>query len=606
MAENKGTQTELPDPAEISATMASIAERSQRIVTEFLARQSNTGSTDPTALDPLNIGSAFMEMTSRMMSNPGKMVEAQMSLWQDYMDLWQSTARRMMGESSGDLIEPDRDDRRFRDEMWNENEVFDYIKQSYLLSARWIQDVVRDVDGLDDKTAAKVDFYTRQFVDALAPTNFVLTNPEVLRTTLESGGENLINGLNNLLSDLEDGKGKLRIRMTDQDAFDVGKNIAVTPGKVVFQNDLMQLIQYTPTTEKVAKTPLMIIPPWINKFYILDLREKNSFIKWAVDEGHTVFVVSWVNPDGSLRDKSFEDYMLEGPIAGLEAVEKATGIKKINVIGYCLGGTLLASALSYMKTKKIDRVASATFFTTMVDFSEAGELGVFIDETQLAHLEKKMGERGFLEGSEMATTFNMLRANDLIWSFVVNNYLLGKEPFPFDLLYWNSDSTRMPAAMHSFYLRRMYQENKLVEPGGIELCGVPIDLTSIDLPAYIISTREDHIAPWNSTYAATQLYKGPTRFVLAGSGHIAGIVNPPAANKYGYWTNNRKAKSPDTWFKGATQHEGSWWNDWNEWVGKFAGGQVNARTPGDGKLKVIEDAPGSYVKVRATDGDEKA
>ncbi len=606
MAENKGTQTELPDPAEISATMASIAERSQRIVTEFLARQSNTGSADPTALDPLNIGSAFMEMTSRMMSNPGKMVEAQMSLWQDYMDLWQSTARRMMGESSGDLIEPDRDDRRFRDEMWNENEVFDYIKQSYLLSARWIQDVVRDVDGLDDKTAAKVDFYTRQFVDALAPTNFVLTNPEVLRTTLESGGENLINGLNNLLSDLEDGKGKLRIRMTDQDAFDVGKNIAVTPGKVVFQNDLMQLIQYTPTTEKVAKTPLMIIPPWINKFYILDLREKNSFIKWAVDEGHTVFVVSWVNPDGSLRDKSFEDYMLEGPIAGLQAVEKATGIKKINVIGYCLGGTLLASALSYMKTKKIDRVASATFFTTMVDFSEAGELGVFIDETQLAHLEKKMGERGFLEGSEMATTFNMLRANDLIWSFVVNNYLLGKEPFPFDLLYWNSDSTRMPAAMHSFYLRRMYQENKLVEPGGIELCGVPIDLTSIDLPAYIISTREDHIAPWKSTYAATQLYKGPTRFVLAGSGHIAGIVNPPAANKYGYWTNNRKAKSPDTWFKGATQHEGSWWNDWNEWVGKFAGGQVNARTPGDGKLKVIEDAPGSYVKVRATDGDEKA
>ncbi|MRG73698.1 class I poly(R)-hydroxyalkanoic acid synthase [Alphaproteobacteria bacterium HT1-32] len=606
MAENKGTQTELPDPAEISATMASIAERSQRIVAEFLARQGNTGSADPAALDPLNIGSAFMEMTSRMMSNPGKMVEAQMSLWQDYMDLWQSTARRMMGESSGDLIEPDRDDRRFRDEMWNENEVFDYIKQSYLLSARWIQDVVRDVDGLDDKTAAKVDFYTRQFVDALAPTNFVLTNPEVLRTTLESGGENLINGLNNLLSDLEDGKGKLRIRMTDQDAFDVGKNIAVTPGKVVFQNDLMQLIQYTPTTEKVAKTPLMIIPPWINKFYILDLREKNSFIKWAVGEGHTVFVVSWVNPDGSLRDKSFEDYMLEGPIAGLEAVEKATGVKKINVIGYCLGGTLLASALSYMKTKKIDRVASATFFTTMVDFSEAGELGVFIDETQLAHLEKKMDERGFLEGSEMATTFNMLRANDLIWSFVVNNYLLGKEPFPFDLLYWNSDSTRMPAAMHSFYLRRMYQENKLVEPGGIELCGVPIDLTSIELPAYIISTREDHIAPWKSTYAATQLYKGPTRFVLAGSGHIAGIVNPPAANKYGYWTNNRKAKSPDTWFKGATQHEGSWWNDWNEWVGKFAGGQVDARIPGDGKLKVIEDAPGSYVKVRATDGDGKS
>ncbi|MEQ9200390.1 MAG: class I poly(R)-hydroxyalkanoic acid synthase, partial [Rhodospirillales bacterium] len=383
MADTKGTQTESPDPAELSATMASIAERSQRIVTGFLSRQGNLSSSDPSALDPLNVGSAFMEMTSRMMSNPGKMVEAQMSLWQDYMDLWQSTARRMMGDTSGDTITPERDDRRFRDDMWNENEVFDYIKQSYLLSARWIQDVVRDVDGLDDKTAAKVDFYTRQFVDALAPTNFVMTNPEVLRATIESGGENLINGLDNLLSDLEDGKGNLRIKMTDQDAFEIGKNIAVTPGKVVFQNDLMQLVQYTPTTDKVKKTPLMIIPPWINKFYILDLREKNSFIKWAVGEGHSVFVISWVNPDGSLRDKSFEDYMLEGPIAGLEAVEKATGIKKINVIGYCLGGTLLAATLSYMKTKKIDRVASATFFTTMVDFSEAGELGVFIDETQL-------------------------------------------------------------------------------------------------------------------------------------------------------------------------------------------------------------------------------
>jgi polyhydroxyalkanoate synthase len=602
MSEKKAGKVEMPDPAELSETMARIAERSQRIVTEFLARQGENGKTE--SLDPLNIGSAFMEMTARMMSNPSKMVEAQMSLWADYMELWQTTARRMMGDNAEEVIEPDRDDRRFRDEMWTENEIFDYIKQSYLLSARWIQDVVRDVDGLDDKTAAKVDFYTRQFVDALAPTNFVMTNPEVLRTTLETGGENLVNGLNNLLSDLERGKGKLSIRMTDHDAFEVGANIAVTPGKVVYQNDLMQLLQYEPTTEKVAKTPLLIIPPWINKFYILDLREKNSFIKWAVSQGHTVFVISWVNPDATLRDKSFEDYMLEGPVAALDAIEQATGEKKANVIGYCLGGTLLSATLAYMKAKKIDKVASATFFTTMVDFSEAGELGVFIDETQLSHLEKKMDERGFLEGSEMATTFNMLRANDLIWSFVVNNYLLGKEPFPFDLLYWNSDSTRMPAAMHSFYLRKMYQENKLVEPGGIELCGVPIDLTTIDLPAYIVSTREDHIAPWKSTYAATQLYKGPIRFVLAGSGHIAGIVNPPAANKYGFWTNSRKAKSPDTWLKSATQHEGSWWTDWNEWTGKFKGGEVDARKPGDGKLKVIEDAPGSYVKVRATDADD--
>ena len=585
----------LPDPVELSRVMTRIAEQSQQLVSNFLTRQSAPSSESP---DPLNIGQAFFDMTARIMANPAKLVQAQLSLWSDYMSLWQSTTRKMLGETVEPVVKPSAEDRRFKDSLWDENYVFDFIKQSYLLSARWMQSTVRDVEGLDDKTAKKVDFYTRQFVDAMAPSNFAMTNPEVLKRTIESGGENLLKGLSNLLDDLDRGKGKLAIKMTDMEAFKVGENIAVTPGKVVFQNDLMQLIQYEPTTNSVAKRPLLIIPPWINKFYILDLREKNSFIKWAVSQGQTVFVVSWVNPGEELANKTFDDYMVEGPLAALDAIEKATGEREANVIGYCLGGTLLASTLAWMQARKDDRFKSATFFTTMVDFEEAGELSVFIDEEQLASLEEKMSEKGYLEGRDMAMTFNMLRANDLIWSFVVNNYLLGKDPFPFDLLYWNSDSTRMPAAMHSFYLRQMYQENRLVN-GDIKLLGTKIDLTKIKIPVYILSTREDHIAPWRSTYAATQLYKGSREFVLSASGHIAGVVNPPSAQKYSYWTNDKLPSTPEDWLATATQHQGSWWPHWQKWMTQFADGEVPARKPGDGRLKAIEDAPGSYVKVKA-------
>ena len=587
-----------PDPMEFSKTMSDIAEQSQRLVSDFLSRQ-QMDSQGNAQFDPLNIGGAFFEMTTRLMRDPSKLIQAQMSLWQDYMRLWQATTHRMLGGDADSVVQPAGDDRRFKDPAWEEHELFDFIKQSYLLSARWMQNTVRDVDGLDDKTAQKVDFYTRQFVDAMAPSNFVMTNPEVLRTTVESGGENLVKGLQNLLADMEKGKGQLRIKMVDDQAFKMGENIAITPGKVVFQNELMQLIQYSPATEEVYKRPLLIIPPWINKFYILDLREKNSFVKWAVEQGFTVFMISWVNPDEKLAKKSFEDYMVEGPLAALEAIEHATGEKDPNVIGYCLGGTLLASTLAVMSEKNDDRINSATFFTTMTDFEEPGELGVFIDETQLSALEESMNKKGYLEGAEMATTFNMLRANDLIWSFVVNNYLLGKDPFPFDLLYWNSDSTRMPAAMHSFYLRKMYHENKLKERGGIELLGTPVDLTKIKTPVFMLSTREDHIAPWDSTYALTQMVSGPKKFVLAASGHIAGVVNHPAANKYCYWTNSRTPKNPETWLKGATQKDGSWWPEWADWVGKKSGAKVPARIPGEGKLPAIEDAPGSYVKVKA-------
>jgi len=589
----------LPDPMAMGKAWAEIAERSQKLVAEFLERQRTDG---PAELDPLNLGQAFIEMTTRLIADPSKLAQAQMQFWGEYMTLWQRSAMKFMGHDTDPVARPESGDRRFKDAAWDENVVFDFIKQSYLLASKYIQGTVKEVDGLDGKTSRKVDFYTRQFVDAMAPSNFVMTNPQVLRTTLETGGENLVKGLDNLLTDLERGHGELRITMTDTDAFEVGRNIAVSPGQVVFQNDLMQLIQYAPSTETVARRPLLIIPPWINKFYILDLRPENSFIRWAVSQGLTVFVISWVNPDARLAQKSFEDYMFEGPLAAMEAIERQTGETDLNVIGYCLGGTLLAATLAHMTAKgTAGRVKSATYFTTMIDFQEAGELGVFIDEEQLAALEARMAKEGYLDGSAMATTFNMLRANDLIWSFVVNNYLLGKEPFPFDLLYWNSDSTRMPAAMHSYYLRRMYQENKLVEPGALSLGGTPIDLSRIEVPSFILSTKEDHIAPWRSTYAGTQIYGGPVKFVLSGSGHIAGVVNPPEPVKYAHWTNSRRARSPEAWLKGAAEKPGSWWPEWRNWVKKFDGGSVPARDPGKGPLPPIEPAPGAYVKVRAVD-----
>ncbi|MBM3565653.1 MAG: class I poly(R)-hydroxyalkanoic acid synthase [Alphaproteobacteria bacterium] len=583
--------------------MVDVAERAQRLVLDFLTRHAPEIAS-PSNPDPLNVGNAFFEMTARMMADPVRVAQAQMSLWQDYLGLWQNAAARVMGLKIDPVAEPEHGDRRFKDPAWSDNQIFDFVKQSYLLTSRWLQSSVREVEGLDRRTAKKVDFYTRQFVEAMSPSNFLLTNPEVLRATMESGGENLIKGLNNLLTDMERGKGRLAIRMTDMNAFEVGRNIAVSPGKVVFRNDLIELIQYQPSTKTVQATPLLIVPPWINKFYILDLRQGNSLIKYAVDQGHTVFVVSWVNPDAKLTAKTFDDYMFEGPIAALEAIEKATGAPDANVVGYCIGGTLLACTLAYMAGKGdaalSRRIKTATFLTTMVDFDDPGELDVFIDERQLANLDESMGKRGYLEGNEMAAAFNMMRGTDLIWSFVVNNYLLGKEPFPFDLLYWNSDSTRMPAAMHAFYLRKMYHENKLSEPDGITLGNVKLDLRKIKTPAYIVATREDHIAPWKSAYRATQLYSGERRFVLAASGHIAGVVNPPAAKKYCWWENSRLPADADDWLAGSKQHEGSWWPDWDAWTKAHDkdGGEIPARVPGQGKLKVLCDAPGEYVRVR--------
>ncbi len=586
----------MADPAVLGRSMADIAERSQRLVGDWVTRQSH----ETPNMDPLKLGQAFMEMTQQLMRDPSHMMQAQIGLWQDYMTLWQNTTKRMMGLGSDPVIQADPKDKRFKDDAWKESQVFDFIKQSYLLSSRYVQTVVSNVDGLPPKTAQKVDFYSRQFVDAMSPSNFLMTNPEVLRKTAETGGENLVRGLTNLLSDLERGKGKLSIKMTDPDAFKLGENIGVSPGKVVYQNELMQLVQYSPSTETVLKRPLLIAPPWINKFYILDLRPKNSLVRWAVSQGHTVFMISWVNPDERLAEKSFENYMTEGFLAALDAIEQATGEREVNAIGYCLGGTLLASTLAWSAVTKDDRIKSATFFVTMMDFKEAGELGVFIDEEQLKQLEEKMEKRGFLDGAEMASTFNMLRANDLIWSFVVNNYLMGNDPFPFDLLYWNSDSTRMPARMHSYYLRNMYHDNLLAVPDGLTLNGEKIDLSRVKVPAYFVSTREDHIAPWKSTYAGTHLLGGQNRFVLAASGHIAGVVNPPEGGKYGHWINDALPDTPDAWLAGATEMAGSWWPDWQRWILALDAEMVPARVPGDHALKALEDAPGSYVKLKAS------
>lgn len=578
-----------------------IAERSQQLIEVYM--QSQQGQDATAVQDSIHIGNAFMQLFERMLADPVKLWEMQMQWWQDYFSLWNEAAKSFAGNPSTPIMQPDSKDRRFKDKAWQENVVFDFIKQSYLLAADRIQKTVHDVEGIDPHTQDIIEFYTRQYVDALSPSNFLMTNPEVLRTTLESGGENLVNGLENMLEDLKRGKGKLRISMTDDSAFEVGRNIGVSKGSVVYQNDLMQLIQYEATTEKVHQTPLLIIPAWINKFYILDLKPENSLVKWLTDQGYTVFIISWVNPDEKLSRKTFDDYLREGPLAAMDVIADITGEKQLSTIGYCLGGTLLSCTLAYLHAKgQQDRVASSTFLTTMVDFAEAGELSVFIDEAQLQALEQKMQKQGgVLEGRDMALTFNLLRDNDLIWSFVVNNYLLGKDPFPFDLLYWNGDSTRMPAVMHSFYLRNMYQQNKLAQKGGISLAGVPLDLTAIKTPAYILSTREDHIAPWRATYQATQLYSGDVRFVLSGSGHIAGVVNPPAKNKYGHCTleSTHLPKTPEEYLAKAKEHEGSWWGDWLKWQHPFNGKQLPARKVGGGKHKPIEPAPGSYVKVDA-------
>jgi len=588
------------DHQQMLETMQNFAEQSQRIMAQFVERQAEEdGFQIP---DPYGVGKAFLQASTQLLQDPQKLVQAQMDLWKEYTLLWQHVTQRMLGQEVDPVAVPVKGDRRFKDEAWEEEVYFDAIKQYYLLTARWIKSTMGDVKGIDRATQKKVDFYTRNFVQSLAPNNFIATNPTVLRQAVESQGQSLLKGFEHFLQDLENGKGKLRVSMTDETAFELGQNVASTKGQVVYQNSLMQLIQYEPTTEKAHNLPMLVVPPWINKYYVLDLQPKNSLIKWMVDQGHTVFVISWVNPDETLAHKDFTSYMKEGPLEAIEVMRAITGAPKVNTLSYCIGGTLTVCMLAYLAAKgATDCIKSSTLMTTLTDFAECGELEVFIDEEQLDALDAHMDRKGYLAGAQMSQVFNLLRANDLIWSFFVNNYLLGKEPFPFDLLYWNCDPTRMPAMMHKFYLRKMYLENKLIETGGIVLDGVPIDLGLIKTPLYMISTHDDHIAPWQSTYTLTQRVSGPVKFVLGGSGHIAGITNPENSNKYGYWTNENKPVDPDAWYREASQNDGSWWQDWKKWGARHAGAKQALPSMGNEDHKPIEPAPGSFVKVRMLD-----
>jgi len=583
------------DPVALSHALTEAMERALPLIQNYLDhRAKDMGAA---TLEPLlTLQENFASFMAVLMSNPRRLAELQFEYWQQWAGLWQNALARINGQTSEDLYKPEAGDRRFRSGEWNENILFDFIKQSYLMTSRWMHDVVRKTEGIDPEMREQIDFYTRQFADAMAPTNFILTNPDVLRETVRTGGENLVLGLENLIEDMERGQGELKISTTDYDAFAPGKNIAATKGSVIFENKLIQLIQYAPTTAKVAKIPLLIVPPWINKYYILDLRPENSLVKWLVDQGHTVFMISWVNPGPELSGMGFEDYMKEGIIAALDAIEDATGERSANIIAYCIGGTLMAMTLAYLKAKgEQSRVSSCTFMTTLIDFEKAGDLKLFTGRKQIEAMEAVMQEKGLLGGDYLQKTFAMLRANDMIWSFVINNYLMGKEPFPFDLLYWNEDSTNMPAAMHSHYLRAMYLDNKLIEPEGIEISGVKIDVRDIETPSYFLSTRDDHIAPWKATYSGYTAFSGPKKFTLSASGHVAGVVNPPAAGKYCYWSSEENTPSPDKWLEHAQESKGSWWTDWQKWVQSYTGGSVDARTPSG----EIEPAPGSFVKKTA-------
>ncbi len=588
-----------PDPVALGQAMLDAYQKAQPIFEEYVEKYASPDSMEKFAsinFDPMNVKEAYLDFLDQVMLKPEKFIELQQNYMQDWMELWQSSVSRFIGETQEEQDNRfDTKDRRFKSQEWQESALFNFIKNSYLLTCKHMEDVITNTDGLNDKQKEKLRFQTRLFSDAMSPSNFLMTNPDVLNETLKTGGENLVKGFENLINDLKRGQGDLSISTTNYEAFELGKNIAVTEGQVVYQNDLMQLIQYAPKTDQVFKTPLLVIPPWINKYYILDLRAGNSLIEWLVEQGHTVFTVSWVNPNASLAKKTFADYMNEGILESLDQIEKITGEKQINAMGYCLGGTLLATTLSYLHTKKQEkRIKSATFLTTLLDFDKAGDMKLFLDDEQIKALEHMMQSQGVLSGKELQRTFSLMRANDLIWSFVVNNYLLGREPFPFDLLYWNDDCTNMPAAMHSFYLRNMYRDNKLIEPCGIEINDIKIDLSKIKTPCHFISTKEDHIAPWLATYDGAASLNSKVKFTLAASGHIAGVVNPPAKNKYCYWSNNDLPKDPEAWLEGAKEFEGSWWPYWQKWIVDYAGDQEKAT-----KLeKGLEAAPGSYVRVK--------
>lgn len=596
--ETPSAQPPALDPDAFARNLARLVEESGKAMAAYLKPREDGKARDEMAEDIADVVKTLNQVGEYWMADPKRTLEAQTNLFKGYMDLWAQTMRRMSGELAEPVIRPDARDKRFAHPEWSSNPFFDTIKQMYLLTAGWAEKLVRDAETLDEETKLKANFYVRQLAGAISPSNFVLTNPELFHETLGSSADNLVRGMQMLTEDIQAGKGSLKIRQSDHDGFEVGRNLALSPGKVIFENELFQLIQYAPATETVMSTPVLVVPPWINKFYVLDLTPDKSFIKWMVDQGLTVFVVSWVNPNAEHAEKSFSDYMRDGILTAIDRIETVTGERRVHTIGYCVGGTLLAVTLGYLAAKAEDRIESATLLTTQIDFTHAGELKVFVGEDQIANLERRMKEFGYLDASKMSTAFNLLRANDLVWPFVVNNYLRGKKPFPFDILFWNSDSTRLPAANHAFYLRNCYLENKLSK-GLMTIENTKIDLNRVNIPIYNLATREDHIAPAKSVFLGSQFFGAPVKFVLAGSGHIAGVVNSPMKQKYQYWTGDAPKGALDEWLTTAEEHLGSWWPDWLSWLNNMSGERVPAREPGGGKLTPIEDAPGRYVKVRA-------
>jgi polyhydroxyalkanoate synthase len=587
----------LPDIEALSRNVARLIEEGGKVAAAFLAPR-ESGEVKSTLSDDVSDAVATLgKVAEHYYSDPQRAFQAQASLSTQFMALWAATLHRLNGEPTPPVAAPEANDKRFSDPEWRANPYFDFLAQAYVMTTRWAGDLVKRADQLDPHTRDKAQFYLRQVTGALSPSNFIATSPELMRTTLAESGDNLVRGMHMMAQDIEAGHGNLRIRQTDGSKFKLGENMAATPGKVVFRNELMELIQYAPTTASVYKRPLLIVPPWINKFYVLDLNQEKSFIRWAVAQGLTVFVISWVNPDERHAAKGFEAYMREGIFTALDAIEQATGEREVTAIGYCVGGTLLAVALAHMAQTGDKRITSATMFAAQVDFSDAGDLKIFVDDAQIKSLEGQMADKGYLEGSKMAGAFNMLRPTELIWSYFVNNYLKGKEPAPFDLLVWNSDATRMPAANHSFYLRNCYLENNLTQ-GRMVVGGKTLDLSKVTIPIYELAAREDHIAPAKSVFVGARYFGGPVRYVMAGSGHIAGVVNPADKPKYQYWTGGAPQGEFADWVKAASEHPGSWWPDWVAWIIGQAPRKVPARGPGEGKLKALADAPGDYVRAK--------
>jgi len=584
---------QIENPEELAHNMLKLFETGARAMSSLVERSDGRLSPYSSASEITEAVATIADISAIWMSNPVKLAEAQGTLLHSYLDLWSNSVRRLMGEDVEPLAAPEPSDNRFKDPDWSNDPYFDFWKQAYLLTTHWAENMLCQTEGLDDATRQKAEWHFRQISSALSPSNFPLTNPEVVRETFATNGKNLVQGMTQLVKDAERSGDLLKISQTDTAAFEVGRNLALTPGMIVYQNDIFQLIQYAPATDKVRERPLLFVPPWINKYYILDLTPAKSMVKFLVDQGFTVFMISWVNPDERLSHKSFEDYMQEGILTAADAVKRETGVDECNVAGYCVGGTLLATTLAHLAARGEVPFASATFLTTQIDFARAGDLLLFTDDAKLASLEEMMAERGYLDGSRMANVFNMMRPRDLIWPYFVNNYLLGKKPFPFDLLYWNQDSTRMAAANHNFYLREFYGENRLAK-GELILSGPRLDMGTVTLPVFELATKEDHIAPAKSVYTGARLFGGPVEFVLSGSGHIAGVVNPPDKVKYQYWTNPKRARTLEQWLKSAEEHPGSWWPYWADWLAKHSGGWTTPRTPG-ATLGVIEDAPGRYV-----------